>query len=95
MMVKKRDDCGVEGPYQQQQAETQGGRLRTSSRKTGGGEIPHAPAEMSEADLLTTTSSRCAETSGAPNSPSDGESSLVRRHLRCDPPGILRGLPEV
>ena len=49
---KKRDDDGVDGPYQQQRAEALGGRLRTSSRKTGGGKLPHAPAEMSEADPL-------------------------------------------
>ena len=42
----ERDDGDVEGPNQQQRAETQGGRLRTPSQKTGGGKLPHAPAEM-------------------------------------------------
>ena len=42
----ERDGDDVDDPYQQQRAETQGGRLRTSSRKTGGGKLPHAPAEM-------------------------------------------------
>ncbi len=48
----ERDGDDVDDPYQQQRAETQGGRLRTSSRKTGGGKLPHAPAEMSGADPL-------------------------------------------
>ena len=49
----ERDGDDVGDPYRQHGAETQGRKLRSPSRKNGGGKLPHAPAEMSEADPPT------------------------------------------
>ena len=87
---KQRADDDVEGPNQQQRAETRGGRLRTPSRKTGGGKLPHAPAEMSEADPLANRDChRGLKLPGAAKSPGDGERGFIRRHLRRNTPRVL------
>ena len=85
----------AEDPNPQTRAETQGGRLRIPSRKTGGGKAPHTPAEMSEADPPYEESKRCRAEGTmkargtAARSPSNGERGLVGRHLRRNVPCIL------